>query len=144
MNKGNFMNRRTFLATAASALVLTGASAGTSLADTTLASQQMVGLVFDEIERDDESDLPRVRTDYGEYSAEGDPAIEMHRRLGMTILGCLFLVLAPRPGVRLVVYLGEMLEVEMGVDLRRADISVPEQLLHCTQVSGGFEQVACE
>ena len=44
----------------------------------------------------------------------------------------------------LVVYLGEMLEVKVCVDLGRRDIGVPQQLLHAAQVMAGFEQVRGE
>ena len=41
----------------------------------------------------------------------------------------------------LVVDLCEVLEVEVGVDLRGADIRVAKQFLHGTQVAAGFQQV---
>src|SRR5690606_8944467 len=55
-----------------------------------------------------------------------------------------FLGLASGPWVGLVVHLRQMLEVEMSVHLRGADIAVAEQLLHRTQVAGGLQQVTGE
>ena len=49
-----------------------------------------------------------------------------------------------RPRVRLVIDLGQMLKIEMGIDLRRRDIGVPQELLDRSQVARGFEQVARE
>ena len=40
-----------------------------------------------------------------------------------------------------IIDLGEMLEVEVGVDLGRADIGMAKQFLYRTQVATGFEQV---
>src|ERR1700677_4811721 len=43
-----------------------------------------------------------------------------------------------------VVYLGQVLEIEVGVDLSRADIGVPEKLLDPPQIAAGLEQVRRE
>jgi len=48
----------------------------------------------------------------------------------------------PGPGMGLVVDLGQVLEVQMRVDLRGADVGVAQQFLHGAQVSGGLQQVA--
>src|ERR1700722_6106233 len=52
----------------------------------------------------------------------------------------------PAPGARVggVVHLGQMLEVEVRVDLGGADVRVPEQLLHAAQVAARLEQMAGE
>src|SRR5690554_4776332 len=42
----------------------------------------------------------------------------------------------------LIVYLGEVLEIEMGVDLGSADVGVAEKLLHRAQVAAGFQEMA--
>ena len=52
-------------------------------------------------------------------------------------------VLAPR-GMRRVVDLGQVLEVELRVDLRGRDVGVAEQLLHRAQVAAGLQQVRGE
>ena len=49
-----------------------------------------------------------------------------------------------RPRVRRVIHLRQVLEVEMGVDLRAADAGVTEQLLHGTEIPAGLQQVARE
>src|SRR5579863_4018058 len=36
---------------------------------------------------------------------------------------------------------GQMLEIKMGVDLRRTDVGVAQQLLHAPQISAGFKQM---
>lgn len=41
-----------------------------------------------------------------------------------------------------VVHLGQVLKIQMGVDLGGGDIGVTEQLLHQTQVTAGFEHMA--
>ena len=41
-----------------------------------------------------------------------------------------------------VVGLGQMLEIQPGIDLGRADIGVTEQLLHAAQVAAGLQHVA--
>ena len=46
--------------------------------------------------------------------------------------------------MRLIVYLGEMLKIKVGIDLRRADVGMAEQFLDAAQVLAGFEQVGCE
>lgn len=43
-----------------------------------------------------------------------------------------------------VVDLGQVLKIEMGVDLRRANVGVAEQLLDRAQITGRFQQVAGE
>ena len=43
-----------------------------------------------------------------------------------------------------VVYLGEVLEVKVSINLRRRDIRVAQQFLHATQVVAGLEQVGGE
>jgi hypothetical protein len=47
----------------------------------------------------------------------------------------------PRAGMRLVVDAGEVLEIEVGVDLRRAQVGMPKQFLYCTQVVAGLQHV---
>ncbi len=51
---------------------------------------------------------------------------------------------APRPGMRFVVYMGEMLEIKMCVDLSRRDTRVAQQLLYGSQVSAGLEHMRRE
>lgn len=46
--------------------------------------------------------------------------------------------------MRGVINLGEVLEIEVGVDLRGADVGVAEQFLYGTQVAGGFQQMTGE
>jgi hypothetical protein len=41
-----------------------------------------------------------------------------------------------RPRMRLVIYLGQMLKVQMGIDLRRRQAGVAEHFLHRTQIAG--------
>src|SRR5690606_26130819 len=48
------------------------------------------------------------------------------------------------PRVRGVVDLGQVLEVQVGVDLGGGDVGVAEQFLHAAQVARGFEHVAGE
>ena len=43
--------------------------------------------------------------------------------------------------MRRVVHLGEMLEIQMRIDLRRRDARMTEHLLHGTQVTAGLKQV---
>ena len=43
-----------------------------------------------------------------------------------------------------IVDLGEMLEVEVGIDLRGTDIGVAKQFLHSTKVATGFKHVTGE
>jgi hypothetical protein len=43
-----------------------------------------------------------------------------------------------------VVDTGEVLEIKMGVDLRRADVRVSEQLLHAAQIPAGFKEMGSE
>jgi hypothetical protein len=49
---------------------------------------------------------------------------------------CLCGELFSRPWVGFVVNAGEMLEIEVGIDLRRAQIGMSQQLLYCTQIFG--------
>jgi hypothetical protein len=58
------------------------------------------------------------------------------------ILG--FRALAPRPGVSLVIDLGQVLKIQVGVDLGGADVGVTQEFLDGAQVAGGFQQVAGE
>jgi hypothetical protein len=58
------------------------------------------------------------------------------------ILG--FRALAPRPGVSLVIDLGQVLKIQVGVDLGGADIGMAEEFLDGAQVAGGFQQMAGE
>ena len=44
----------------------------------------------------------------------------------------------------LVVYLGQMLEVKVCIDLRRADVGVAEKFLHAAQVVAGLEEMRRE
>jgi len=46
--------------------------------------------------------------------------------------------------MRLVVHLGQVLEVEMGIHLGGGDVGVAQQLLHRAQVAGGLQHVAGE
>lgn len=48
------------------------------------------------------------------------------------------------PGVGAVVHRGQVLEVQVGVDLRGADVGVAEHFLYRAQVLGRFQQVAGE
>ena len=41
--------------------------------------------------------------------------------------------------MRRVIHLGEVLKVEMGVDLCGADVGMTQQFLHGTQVATGFQ-----
>ncbi len=43
--------------------------------------------------------------------------------------------------MRLIVDLGEMLKIEMGVDLRRGDAGVPHQLLHPAQIARALQHM---
>ena len=54
------------------------------------------------------------------------------------------LPLLPRPWVGFVIHLGEVLEIEVGVDLSGGDIGVAKQFLYGAQVVAGFEHVAGE
>ena len=47
-----------------------------------------------------------------------------------------------RPRMGRVIHLRQVLEIEMGVDLRAADAGVTEQLLHRAQIPAGLQQVA--
>jgi len=49
---------------------------------------------------------------------------------------------APGPGVGLVVDLGQVLEIQVGIYLRRADIGVTEELLNGAEIAAGLEHVA--
>ncbi len=51
---------------------------------------------------------------------------------------------APGPGMGPVVDLGQVLKVQVSVDLRRADVRVAQQLLDGTQITAGFEHVTGE
>ena len=44
--------------------------------------------------------------------------------------------------MRRIVRAGQMLEIEPRVDLCRADIGVPEQLLHTAQIAAGLQHMA--
>ena len=46
--------------------------------------------------------------------------------------------------MRLIINIRQVLEIEMGVYLRRTDIAVSEQLLYGSQVLAGFEQMTGE
>ena len=54
------------------------------------------------------------------------------------------LPLLPRPWMGFVIHLGEVLEIEVGIDLGGGDIGVAEQFLYGAQVVAGFEHVAGE
>ena len=43
-----------------------------------------------------------------------------------------------------VVGLGQMLEIQPGIDLGRADIGVAEQFLHAAQVAARLQHMACK
>src|SRR5210317_1337185 len=64
------------------------------------------------------------------------------RPAGRAVL-CARLRLFPGPGARMsfVVYLGEVLEVKVSVDLGRGDVRVPQEFLHAAQVVARLEQV---
>src|SRR5574337_1721816 len=49
-----------------------------------------------------------------------------------------------RPWMRRVVHLGQVLEIQVGVDLGGGNVGVAEQLLYRAQVAGGFQHVAGE
>lgn len=49
-----------------------------------------------------------------------------------------------RPWMGFIINFSEMLKIEMSVDLRRADITMPQQLLHRPQVLTGFKQMTGE
>ena len=49
-----------------------------------------------------------------------------------------------RARMRLVIYASEMLEIQMRVNLRGAQIGVTQQLLHGAQVAGRFENMRGE
>lgn len=44
-----------------------------------------------------------------------------------------------RARMRLVVDFGKMLEIKMGIDLRRADIAMAQQFLDRSEIAAGFE-----
>ena len=44
----------------------------------------------------------------------------------------------------LVVYLGQMLEIKVRIDLRRGYIGMAQELLDTPQIMTGFEQMCCE
>lgn len=49
---------------------------------------------------------------------------------------------ATGPGVALVVHPGQVLEIQVSIDLGGGDIRVPQQFLDGTEVATGFQQVA--
>ena len=51
------------------------------------------------------------------------------------------MLLTLRPRMRLVVDLRQRLEVEMRVNLRRANARVPKHLLDAAQIAAGLQQV---
>ena len=46
--------------------------------------------------------------------------------------------------MRLVIDTGEVLEIKVGINLRRAQIGMSQQFLYRAQVVAGFEQVRCK
>ena len=46
--------------------------------------------------------------------------------------------------MRRIVDVGQMLEIQMGIDLCGGDVGVAQQFLHAAQVAAGFQQVAGE
>ena len=52
--------------------------------------------------------------------------------------------LAARARMGLVVYLGQVLEVKVGIDLGRADVGVPQQLLHRPDVLAALQEMRRE
>ncbi len=50
----------------------------------------------------------------------------------------------PGPGMSPVVDLGQVLEIQVGVDLGRADVRVAEQLLDGAEIAAGFEHMTGE
>src|SRR5690349_8489322 len=57
-----------------------------------------------------------------------------------TLAGLFF----PRARVSGFVRAGQMLEIKVGIDLRRGDVGVAEQLLHPAQFSTGFKEMGGE
>src|SRR5690606_36371500 len=49
---------------------------------------------------------------------------------------------ASRARMRGIVDLGEVLEVEVGIDLRGGDVGMPEQFLHAAQIAGRLQYMA--
>lgn|GEM_PF-6992336 len=64
------------------------------------------------------------------------------RMPGVNALDGIFSALCARMGG--IVDLGQMLEIQVRVDLSRGDVGVAEQFLHAAQVAGRFEYVAGE
>ena len=52
-----------------------------------------------------------------------------------------FRSLNPRSWMRGFVHSGKVLEIEVRVDLRRADAGVAEEFLHCPQIAGGLQKM---
>ena len=50
-----------------------------------------------------------------------------------------FFLRPPRARMGGIIDLGQMLKIEVGVNLRSGYIGVPKQLLHCPQITTGFE-----
>ena len=46
--------------------------------------------------------------------------------------------------MRGVVDLGQVLEIQVGIDLRGSDVGMAQQLLHATQITGRFQDMAGE
>ena len=55
-----------------------------------------------------------------------------------------FVVLAARPWMGLIVYLGEMLKIKVRVSLGGGDAGMPQKLLNRPQIPAGLQQVARE
>ena len=70
----------------------------------------------------------------------GAEADRLHRRVARRRTACRLL----GARMRRVVHLREVAEVELGVDLRRRDVGVAEQLLHGAQVAARLQQVRRE
>ena len=52
--------------------------------------------------------------------------------------------LSARPRVRFIIYLGEMLKIKVSIDLGRADVRMPEQLLDRPQITAGLHHMGCK
>src|SRR5271154_2441192 len=65
----------------------------------------------------------------------------MCRSSSVFILEINSLAAASRPGVGCLVCAGKMLKIKVGIDLRGADVGVPEQFLDRAQIAAGLKQM---
>ena len=65
------------------------------------------------------------------------PSLSAHHRVVAPSRSAVFL--EPRARMRLVVYLGQMLEVKVSIDLCGTDVGVPQEFLDTAQIMTGFE-----